>query len=263
MSAGPGWRRFPAEPAVLDWVGSVRDAALATARDPAHAHWHRHGQTWFAGVNVLANDALGRVGDGPALSGAAVAHINAALGGALPFDRAQVSICQPGYPRRDAGASEAAHRFRRQRDAAHVDGLKPEGPARRRVPAEFHAYILGLPLTRAAPGASPLVVYQGSHRIMADALAPLLRGRDPAHWPAVDVTAAYHAARRRCLEHCPRVALPASPGEALLLHRLCLHGVAPWAEGAAADPAGRAIAYFRPALAAVTDWPEIGRVTLP
>lgn len=62
----------------------------------------------------------------------------------------------------------------------------------------------------------------------------------------MDVTEIYASARREVFETCPRVALPAAPGEAILLHRLTLHGVAPWAAGATADPMGRAIAYFRP-----------------
>ncbi|MBE0554438.1 MAG: hypothetical protein IH625_12180, partial [Rhodobacteraceae bacterium] len=41
---------------------------------------------------------------------------------------------------------------------------------------------------------------------------------------------------------------------ATLMHRLCLHGVAPWADGAIAAPEGRVIAYFRPELASVADW---------
>jgi len=34
------------------------------------ADWLRHGGTWFAGVNILANDAQGRVEQGPELGGA-------------------------------------------------------------------------------------------------------------------------------------------------------------------------------------------------
>jgi hypothetical protein len=40
--------------------------------------------------------------------------------------------------------------------------------------------------------------------------------------------------------------VPAQPGEAVLVHRLALHGVAPWQKGATAPPEGRMIAYFRP-----------------
>ncbi len=48
----------------------------------------------------------------------------------------------------------------------------------------------------------------------------------------VDITDAYTAARKRVFETCPRVALPGRPGQAVLLHRLSLHGVAPWRDGA-------------------------------
>jgi len=51
-----------------------------------------------------------------------------------------------------------------------------------------------------------------------------------------------------------RAAPCACPGEALLLHRMILHGMAPWADGAAAEPEGRIIAYFRPEFADVQDW---------
>ena len=66
-----GWQVFPAETAVTDWLASAEPAARATATDPAHAEWHRHGGTWFAGVDVLPNDERGRVEGGPPLSGAA------------------------------------------------------------------------------------------------------------------------------------------------------------------------------------------------
>jgi len=39
-----------------------------------------------------------------------------------------------------------------------------------------------------------------------------------------------------------------APGEAYLVHRFALHGVAPWDEDAKAGPDGRMIAYFRPEL---------------
>jgi hypothetical protein len=38
----------------------------------------------------------------------------------------------------------------------------------------------------------------------------------------------------------------AEPGECYVLHRLALHGIAPWGEGAVAPTAGRMVAYFRP-----------------
>lgn len=249
-----GWEVFPAEPAVLDWVSAARPVALdAVAKPDARAAWLRHGATWFAGVDILPNDTTGAVSDGPPLAGAARTAAQA-ITGALPLHRAQVSVVYPGYPQQDAGESDAAHRYRRTRDAAHLDGLLPIGPERRRFLREPHGYILGLPLTDAAPGAAPLVVYEGSPAIMRDAFQKAFSGAAPEDWSQIDLTDLYQAARRQCFQDCPRVEINAAPGEAILLHRLALHGIAPWREGATADPKGRAIAYFRPCFADVAPW---------
>jgi len=203
----------------------------------------------------LPNGPDGGGGGLPPLAGAPVAFLRDALGlSGFAWDRAQTSIVWPGYPRRDPGESDSAFAFRRDRDAAHVDGLLPFGPARRRRMAETHLFILGLPLTSAAPGAAPLVLWEGSHAVMRAAFAAALGGLDGRDWPTVDLTEAYHAARRECFETLPRVELSAEPGEAYLLHRLALHGVAPWRAGTAAPP--RAVAYFRPAAPpdAPADW---------
>jgi len=71
----------------------------------------------------------------------------------------------------------------------------------------------------------------------------------------VDITEVYQATRREIFETCRRIELPAKPGEAYLLHRHCLHGVAPWGATATASPDGRMIAYFRPEFAGgVAEW---------
>jgi hypothetical protein len=220
-------------------------AAIAASEDP----W-RCGGTWFVGVDALPNDPDGGIG-GVALP--------PALTDVLPWrppgwHRAQLSTLRPGYPQPWDGESPAAVGYRRNRDAAHVDGLLPEGPERRRHLREPHAFILGLPLTEADPAAAPLVVWEGSQHLIRAALAGVLRPHPPECWAEVDLTDAYHAARRRVFAECRRVELPARPGEALLLHRLVLHGVAPWAEGAWAGPDGRMIAYFRPQFRAFEDW---------
>jgi hypothetical protein len=119
---------------------------------------------------------------------------------------------------------------------------------------EPHAYILGLPLTDCDAGASPLVVWEGSHRIMARALGAVLETVPEAEHPFTDITDAYHAARREVFATCARVLLPARPGEAVLLHLLALHGICPWVEGASAPVEGRIIAYFRPKLPSIGDW---------
>lgn len=249
-----GWLRFPYDPVLSGWVDHVLPAARHAVTDPAHAQWLDCEGTWFIGVDALDNDETGRVGDGPALAGQAVEFITRHLG-MLPLHRGQVSVTYPGYPRPRRGEGEAAFRYRLNRGAAHVDGLKPEGPDRRRHVDEPHGWILGLPLTEAPPEAAPLILWEGSHLILGPALARAMAGHPPEEWHRVDVTEAYQSARREVFETCPRIALHARPGEAYLLHRHCLHGVAPWAENVDAGPDGRMIVYFRPELpGGVREW---------
>jgi hypothetical protein len=125
-----------------------------------------------------------------------------------------------------------------------VDGLIRDA-ARRRTPGESHAFILGVPLTETDPGAAPLVVWEGSHEVMRQALSGALGGTPPEKWGEVDVTEAYHAARRLCFETLKRVEIAARPGESYVIHRLALHGVAPWR---GSETRQRAIAYFRPTI---------------
>lgn len=239
-----GWRRVEAHPALAAWADAAR--APAAAAVAASTDW-RCGGTWCVGLDALPNAPDGAVG-----------------GVALPWDvldlhpqplhRAQVSTTRAGYPQPSPAETDAAFRFRRDRDGAHLDGLIAEGAAKRRFVREPHGWILGLPLNGADPEAAPLVVWEGSHRIMRDALAEVLAPHDPATWADVDITDAYTAARKRVFDTCRRVALPGRVGEAVVLHRHLIHGVAPWADGAGAEEPGRMVAYFRPELPSVADW---------
>ena len=65
-------------------------------------------------------------------------------------------------------------------------------------------------------------------------------------WPGVDVTEIYAAARREVFATCNRLELPAPPGEAYFLHRLALHGLAPWTAPPGEGLEGRMVASFRP-----------------
>ncbi|MEM7318862.1 MAG: hypothetical protein AAF408_07550, partial [Pseudomonadota bacterium] len=233
-----GWIRFDADPELVAWVDHALPAARAAVRDPALAHWLDCEGTWFVGVDALDNDPQGRVGASAPLSGQAMDFITAHLG-VLPLHKGQVSVTYPGYPRPRHGETEAAFGYRLRRDAAHVDGLKPVGPDRRRIIDEPHAWVLGLPLTHTSPEAAPMVVWEGSHKLVGAALADALNGHSPDDLNNVDVTDAYQAVRRRVFAECPRITVPARPGEAYVLHRHLLHGVAPWDENAAADPDGR------------------------
>lgn len=249
-----GFLRFPADAESLAWARHARPAAAAAARDPAQAHWLRCGGTWFVGVDALPNDGAGMLPGGPSLAGAAVDFVRQELGLGLPLHRAQVSVCYPGYPQPSPEETAAAFNFRRNRDAAHVDGLLAEGPEKRRYLKEPHAYILGITLTEQSPGAAPLTVWKGSHRIMTEMFAAAFSGQAPEAWRDVDVTEAYQEARRKVFDECERVALPTAPGEAVLVHRHLVHGVAPWGEGASGSPEGRMIAYFRPEFPSIGDW---------
>lgn len=245
-----GWASFAPEPALLDWARAARRAALERIADPAEQVRSLTCEgTWFVGVDCLPNDARGAVEQSGPLVGAALATAQE-LYGPLPLHRAQISVIYPGYPRARDGEDAAALRYRLSRDAAHVDGLLPIGPARRRMLRERHAFILGLPLTETSPDASPLVVWEGSHHVMRRAFAEALHGIATENWGEVDLTETYHAARRVVFATCPRRPIHGGPGGAHLIHRLALHGVAPWGASAHAPPEGRMVAYFRP------EWPQ-------
>lgn len=254
-----GWVRFPADPEIAAWASAALPVARSCISDPDHqARWLRCGGTWFVGVSVLPNDADAALPDHgvPPLRGAPVDFIAEALGFSdFAWDAGQVSACFPGYPRPSEEESEAAFRFRRNRDAAHVDGLLRFDGRRRRL-GERHGFILGLPLTNHAPAAAPFIVWEGSHEVMRKALRERLAGIAPENWAAEDVTDAYIGARREAFKTCRRVAVHAPPGSAYLVHRLALHGVAPWpmdrpdevsaGTGQAEGSDARIIVYFRP-----------------
>lgn len=240
-----GWHRFGPDPAIAEWAASALPLAQASLKRP-DCDW-RCGGTWSVGLDALPNDAEGRIGD--------VAFPWQVFGlSPTPLHPAQLSTIRPGYPQPDAQESEAAQRFRRNRDAAHLDGLIAEGPEKRRLVREPHAWILGIALNETSPDASPLTVWEGSHEVIRHALIDALRDIPQKDWGLTDITEAYQAARKQVFETCPRRALPIRPGEATLLHRLTIHGVAPWVTGAEAPEEGRIIAYFRPMFRSVTDW---------
>ncbi|MEM7176372.1 MAG: hypothetical protein AAF503_01595 [Pseudomonadota bacterium] len=241
-----GWQVFDHDPRLAIWADAALPLAQQIAADPqARGDWLRCGGTWFAGVNIFPNGADGAVpGRVPPLDCAALEAGLASVGASeIALDAAQISICYPGYPQPWDGESPANFRFRRDRDAAHVDGLLRDANRNRSL-GEVHGFILGIPLSETPAEASPLVVWEGSHEVMRAAFRARLAGIAPAEWHREDVTECYVAARRRVFETCRRVRVAVAPGSAYLVHRLALHGVAPW--GAAGGQTPRVIAYFRP-----------------
>ena len=250
-----GWCRFEYDADIAAWVEAVLPAARRAVTAAENAQWLRCGGTWFAGVNVLPSGADGSIDPGPALQGEVIEFVREEIAPEdFVWDSGQVSVCYPGYPKPMATESEKAFQYRRQRDAAHVDGFLPEGPQRRRHLREYHGFILGIPMVTFDAMASPCVVWEGSQELVRAAMRQRFEGIPADSWGEQDITDAYHAVRHLVFEQCKRVPLSASPGEAYLIHRLALHGVAPWQNGAEASADGRMICYFRPEFSDAGGW---------
>ena len=235
--AGDGFNVFGRDDMTWAWAQAAHMVAVKLSQDATVRNANlRHGDTWFVGVDALPNAQDGGIA-GVALNGVWMDHITPPA----RWHHAQVSIVYPGYPKQDPDETDANHRYRINRKAAHVDGLLPIGPNRRRFMQEPHAFILGLPLNKS--DASALVVWPGSQLIMGAAFRKAIGGMDPCQ---VDLTEIYHTARRVVFEQIEPVTIQAEPGQAVLLHRHLLHGVDVWHLGAVAPPEGRMIAYFRP-----------------
>ncbi len=250
-----GWCRFEYDPVLAAWVEHAVHWAQKAVVAKEHAKWLRCGGTWFVGVNALPNDGSGAVVDGGPLRGTAVDFIHQSLGqSGFEWDRGQVSACYPQYPQPMETESPTAFRFRRERDAAHIDGLLPEGPERRRHMREFHRFVLGIPMLEHSADASPFVVWEGSHEIIRAAFVERFDNIPPSQWEDEDVTEIYQRARNRVFSTCKRLQVSARPGEAYMIHRLTLHGIAPWADSASAGKDGRMICYFRPDIGDPEQW---------
>ena len=175
LLARRGWVALPHDPKIAAWAAAAHAAACVVTADPAQQQrWLHHGATWFVGVDALPNGPDGGIG-GVALAGDWRGLVR--MPGQL--HPAQVSVIHPGYPGRDPADTDAAHRFRRDRDAAHLDGLLAEGADKRRHLREPHAFVLGLALTATSAGASPLVVWEASPAIIRAAFVAVYAGSSP------------------------------------------------------------------------------------
>jgi hypothetical protein len=242
MMERDGFVTFGSDPRVLRWANAAYQRTnKLTAVDGVLDAQLRHQQTWFVGVDTLDNTSDGTVGDVQFLGPWDVPK--------LPLHRAQISIVYAGYPQKDVDESEANHRYRVKRRAAHVDGLLPVGPEKRRFVHEPHAYILGLPLNDVS--AAPTVVWKGSHHIMKRALVNAIGDKIPAD---VDITEVYQAARREVFERCEMVPITCKVGESFLLDRFALHGTECWDSTHKPVKEGRMIAFLRPEFSNSRDW---------
>ncbi|MEM8729438.1 MAG: hypothetical protein AAGF79_05920 [Pseudomonadota bacterium] len=224
---------------------AARSAARNVLADPETRRQNlRHNKTWFVGVDALPTDAQGALGEAT-LEGL----FRPDLDPIKTWPKAQLSVVYPGYPGRDPGESDGAHRYRLLRAAAHVDGLLAVGPEQRRFPLELHAFLLGIPLGTVTQ--SPTLCWPGSHHIIGPALLEAVGASKPSD---VDVTDAYVTARAEVFRKIRPVPLIAQLGGAYLVHRFVLHGTAPWEDRAAVEHDGRMVAFFRPEVASEAQW---------
>lgn len=239
-----GWVIFPFCEQRAKWCSVAHDVALGVQSDPDMIKkWLQCQGTWFVGVEALPTTPLGQINQTPlddaVSSFIAGFHI-------APMPPAQLSIMYQGYPKAREGDSPAAAKYRRDRDAAHVDGLHAIGNPKRRYLKEAHAFVLGIPLNAADALASPMVIWDGSHHIMRDAFRARLSNVPVNAWSTTDLTDTYITARKSVFDTCERKVIHVPVGAAYAIHPLAVHGVAPWQDGAQAPETGRMIAYFRP-----------------
>lgn len=233
---------IPYAPSIHKWASVAHEHARAILEAAPQSAFECEG-TWFVGVDALPNDEAGAIGDIPFPSEIheVITQRYGAVGDLHP---AQLSTVYHGYPKPRQGESETAFAYRRDRDGAHVDGLLPVGPERRRFVIEPHRYILGIPLTPVSPNHSPMIFYEGSSRLMRAAFHSVLGECVDAQTVAkIDVTDIYQATRREVFASCPRKVITADVGSAYVMDPHALHGIAPWTSS---EYGPRIVAYFRP-----------------
>lgn len=251
-----GWCRLPKSEALLSWAEALLDAAQTCMKAPENHQWWRYQDTWFAGVNALPNNKIGAVAGLPPLPWSLLTLLaDYCQTSVVELDQGQISGLFPGYPQIDPQQSAAANQFRRQHYAAHLDGLVPLGPKRRRFLTEQHSFILGISLTSHPIDAAPLIVWPDSHKRIQAWLIDSLSAQPEKHWHEIDLTDGYQHIRKQILDDTEPQALHLTKGEAYVMHRHLLHGMGDW-PNAIADPhsQGRIIVYFRPCWHQPIDW---------
>ncbi|MDG2355629.1 MAG: hypothetical protein P8L82_06390 [Paracoccaceae bacterium] len=227
----------------------------------------RSGATWFAGINFLDNGIGGDV-DGISFSSVLWSQISGNFGVNIKYwDAAQVSICWQGYPGKDPSESEKSFKYRLKKYSSHVDGLIPIGPSKRRFAKEFHAFILGIPITNNRVDSAPLMIWEGSHKIFRNMFSKAFAGLSENEVSNLDVTEIYQKYRRKVFTTCPVKKVFSHNNQPYILDRHLLHGMGPWS--AAIDDSllqhrnnlfrinpmsGRIVIYFRPAYKNPLDW---------
>ena len=250
-----GWAVLDPDKEMYEWI----DQAKKISQQKLDKNYFikkqlRCGGTWFVGANFLKNDSHGKL-NGVSLKGKAVRSIVDRYGKLFSeWDQAQVSICYRGYPQPSKSETLASFNYRKNYFGAHLDGIIPIGQPKRRYAQQYHTFIFGIPLVNFNAFAAPLVVWEGSHQIMRDAISRRLLKSSVKLWKDLDITEIYQEARKEVFLKCEQKKIVVPLGGTYILHRQVLHGVMPWGKHGRSDEKGRMIAYFRPTLKEPQIW---------
>ncbi len=226
----------------------------------------RCGSTWFVGTNFLDNSSNGNIGT-KLLSRKIFNNISKKFGNNIKYwDKGQVSICWPGYPRKDDKETIKSFNFRIKRFASHIDGIIPFGKKKRRFAKEFHAFILGFPLQNNCLESAPLVLWEGSHKIFRNFFKEIYEGITSDKISSIDITELYSECRKKVFKNCEVKKITPQFKQPYLLDRHVLHGIDAWPEKKNVKynlknnmlsnnlSDGRIIIYFRPVFFNPYDW---------
>ena len=156
-----GWCFLNTDNDHYDWINEAKkQIKFKFSQNVIKDQDFRSGSTWFVGTNFLDNNSQGKIGSRQ-LSKKIINNISSYFGTKIQYwDKGQVSICWPGYPKKDTLESEKSFNFRIKRFASHIDGIIPLGSKKRRFAKEYHAFILGLPIMNNFKNNASLVVWE-------------------------------------------------------------------------------------------------------
>ena len=262
-----GWSFLNTDHIHYEWIAEAKEQLETKFHQKLYDYNDlRCGSTWFVGANFLDNSSNGNIGT-KSMSKFFFSNISKKFGPNIKYwDKAQVSICWPGYPKKDAKETKKSYDFRIKRFASHIDGIIPFGSKKRRFAKEFHAFILGFPLHNNCLDCAPLVLWEGSHKIFRNFFKEIYEGISFNKISNIDITELYNECRKKVFKNCEVKKIIPQFKQPYLLDRHVLHGIDEWREkkNVKCSPKnhrllnslsdGRIIVYFRPVFFNPHDW---------
>ena len=262
-----GWSFLSTDDVYYDWIKEAKKQIKKKFNEKLFDDKNlRSGFTWFVGTNFLDNSSNGKIGT-KSFSKKIFKNILDKFGSNVQYwDKGQVSICWPGYPKKDFYETKNSFDFRIKRFASHIDGIIPLGSKKRRFAKEYHAFILGFPIMNNFPYCAPLVVWEGSHKIFRNFFKEIYEGMSSNKISNIDITDLYNEYRKKVFSNCEAKKIIPQFNQPFLLDRHLLHGIDEWKEqkndksilknkkvlNRLSD--GRIIVYFRPIFTDPYDW---------